>query len=330
MHAKPYNAILGEIFRCKYIHDDSVTTYLAEQVSHHPPVTAVMLLNKQKGFSVNATLKPKSKFHANSATTLLEGDITFGVHPHQEKYKVIFPSVLARGLIFGTQCIEVYEHLKLSCEKTGFSADINFVSSPANGVDGVVKKGNEILYKISGQITDKVMIQSTGTKKSMIFFDAHQLPKVIRYVKPVAKQLDYESRRVWHKVTYNIKKSEFTQANVEKHIVEQAQREIRAKREQKKEVWVPRHFKQISENIWHCIYFSEKEEPPLETFEVFQPDEHELRFIKKHFPNHKALEMAAKTNHKGTNKSTESTGSPDNTNTQSFHEESVADEADEQ
>jgi hypothetical protein len=37
---KPYNPILGETFRCYWLHPNgSKTFYLAEQVSHHPPVS---------------------------------------------------------------------------------------------------------------------------------------------------------------------------------------------------------------------------------------------------------------------------------------------------
>lgn len=37
---KPYNPILGETFRCCWVHPTgSKTFYIAEQVSHHPPVS---------------------------------------------------------------------------------------------------------------------------------------------------------------------------------------------------------------------------------------------------------------------------------------------------
>lgn len=36
---KPYNPILGETFRCYWLHPNgSKTFYVSEQVSHHPPV----------------------------------------------------------------------------------------------------------------------------------------------------------------------------------------------------------------------------------------------------------------------------------------------------
>jgi hypothetical protein len=52
MHCKPYNAIHGEVFACKFIQDDSKTFYIAEQVSHHPPISALYLVNPQKNYSL--------------------------------------------------------------------------------------------------------------------------------------------------------------------------------------------------------------------------------------------------------------------------------------
>jgi len=38
---KPYNPILGEFFRCRYDYPNGTTAYyIAEQVSHHPPISA--------------------------------------------------------------------------------------------------------------------------------------------------------------------------------------------------------------------------------------------------------------------------------------------------
>ena len=43
---KPYNPILGETFRCYWLHPNgSKTFYVAEQVSHHPPVYFLCINN---------------------------------------------------------------------------------------------------------------------------------------------------------------------------------------------------------------------------------------------------------------------------------------------
>ena len=61
---KPYNPILGELFRCCWRHPNGSTTfYIAEQVSHHPPVSALYVTNRQDGFTLSASILAKSKFY---------------------------------------------------------------------------------------------------------------------------------------------------------------------------------------------------------------------------------------------------------------------------
>jgi len=61
---KPYNPILGETFRCYWDHPSgSRTFYIAEQVSHHPPVSAFYVSNKKDGFVISAAILAKSKFY---------------------------------------------------------------------------------------------------------------------------------------------------------------------------------------------------------------------------------------------------------------------------
>jgi len=61
---KPYNPVLGETFRCMWTHPNgSKSFYIAEQVSHHPPVSAFYVSNKKDGFVISASITAKSKFY---------------------------------------------------------------------------------------------------------------------------------------------------------------------------------------------------------------------------------------------------------------------------
>jgi oxysterol-binding protein-related protein 8 len=63
---KPLNPILGEHFTCKWKFDDgSESLYLAEQVSHHPPMSAYFYMNPEHHIRVDGLLKPRSKFLGN-------------------------------------------------------------------------------------------------------------------------------------------------------------------------------------------------------------------------------------------------------------------------
>lgn len=62
---KPYNPILGETFRCCWFHPqtNSHTFYIAEQVSHHPPVSAFHVSNRKDGFCISGSITAKSRFY---------------------------------------------------------------------------------------------------------------------------------------------------------------------------------------------------------------------------------------------------------------------------
>ena len=63
---KPLNPILGEHFACKWKFDDGTESlYLAEQVSHHPPMSAYFYMNPDHHIRIDGLVKPRSKFLGN-------------------------------------------------------------------------------------------------------------------------------------------------------------------------------------------------------------------------------------------------------------------------
>lgn len=71
---KPYNPILGEVFR-SYWHNtktDSKTFYVAEQISHHPPVSSFYVTNRKEGFCIYGTVLARSKFYGMCYYLLLK------------------------------------------------------------------------------------------------------------------------------------------------------------------------------------------------------------------------------------------------------------------
>jgi hypothetical protein len=98
---KPYNPVLGEFFRCRYeFQDGSEAAYIAEQVSHHPPISAYHYANPRHGILIDGEARPKSRFLGNSAGTIMCGysRLTFTKH-HNETYEISNPNVYARGVL---------------------------------------------------------------------------------------------------------------------------------------------------------------------------------------------------------------------------------------
>lgn len=84
---KPYNPILGETFRCYWQHPNGTRTfYIAEQVSHHPPISAFYVTNRQEGFSISCSILAKSKFFGNSTSAILDGVATLSLLPRGKSH----------------------------------------------------------------------------------------------------------------------------------------------------------------------------------------------------------------------------------------------------
>ena len=84
---KPYNPIIGESFHCSWRvpgsegREDVFLYYTAEQVSHHPPISAFHFECPQQGLSLDASIYTKSKFNGMSICAVMVGKREFPLHP---------------------------------------------------------------------------------------------------------------------------------------------------------------------------------------------------------------------------------------------------------
>ena len=88
---KPYNPIIGETFSCVVDTAESRVSYIAEQCSHHPPVSAFYLENQKKQYCATGYVWTKSQFTGNSAVSNMVGriDIHLPKFDEQVGWKVI-------------------------------------------------------------------------------------------------------------------------------------------------------------------------------------------------------------------------------------------------
>jgi len=102
-HSKPYNPGLGELFKCSWEHeeDNSVTYYMAEQVSHHPPISAYYSYNKKRKLVFEGFLEPKTSFSINNATTSITGRNSITLQSFKERYNIKYANVVAKSIFLG-------------------------------------------------------------------------------------------------------------------------------------------------------------------------------------------------------------------------------------
>lgn len=262
---KPYNPVLGEIFQCEYnLEDGSTMTYFAEQVSHHPPISAFHLENKKKGIIGNGYYYPKSKFLGNSAASMADGVLNMQLLNHNEVYTVTWPNVYARGILFGALLMELGGKTSIVCEQSGISTEIEFktkgyFTGDYNVVVGKVKNAKgKTLYSISGKWNETLVLKDHESGESFDFFNSKTEKVTPKVVAPIDEQGENESRKLWANVTESILRNDIDTANAEKTKIEEKQRKERREREDASEGWDPVHFEEHGKGVY--IYKKTKEQ----------------------------------------------------------------------
>jgi len=280
---KPYNPILGEIFRCSWRNEEggsqdkaSVTHYVAEQVSHHPPVSALYICNRKEGFVINGSIHPRSKFLGTSAVSIMEGEAVVTLLAFDEEYTITFPSAYARGILFGTLLMELCGSVTITCPKNNLKTEIEFKAKSFwggeyNVISGKIKNTNkgDTLYSIAGKWDSIINITHSKSKQTSVLWEvpkgARRLP---RFVRPLDEQEQNESQRLWIAVTEAIKKKDQKIATDEKTKLEEAQRAGVKERAEKGTAWVPRLFTTPDNGTaWEYRYLNASPYDPSEGIE---------------------------------------------------------------
>lgn len=252
---KPYNPLLGEVFYCYWDHtDNSRSIYVAEQVVHHPPISAVYVENRKHNLTMNAQIWTKSKFLGNSAASINVGEANFHLCNLGEVYVMDFPTAYACGLFLGRLRMELGGKQTIKCEKSGLICEIEFKTKPMFGGDynriagkiRSIKDESKVFYSFEGK-WDGVITFKDAKGKEEVFFDADNSTILKKFVSKIENQGEWESRRVWVKVTEALRKNDHDEATKEKTRLEDAQRERKREREEKNTPYVTKHFHLVND-----------------------------------------------------------------------------------
>lgn len=117
-------------------------------------------------------------------------------------------------VFFFTLSLELGGQVTIKCPKTGYHAEIDFLTKPfyggkRNRIQGEIYAPNEkksflsIYGEWSGLMEAKY---NDGTKtKPEVFVDVNRIPIFKKQVRPVMEQDEDESRKVWKEVTAGLK-----------------------------------------------------------------------------------------------------------------------------
>ncbi|KAI9474839.1 hypothetical protein BDB00DRAFT_860179 [Zychaea mexicana] len=248
---KPYNPVLGEIFRSRWRYANGTEAiYVAEQVSHHPPISAYHYASPENGVTIQGNLRPKPKFLGNSAATLMEGFSTITMARwDDEKYCITMPNVYARGILFGKMIMELGDSCYVKCPENGFVCELDFktkgfFSGQYNVVTGKIKNEatGQVLKEISGTWSNELFISPPKSSKKQSLFDVKKSMIHPMIVEHEHRQEDQESRRLWAKVTDAIKRQDMDVATDEKMSIEDRQRAEAKERQKQDNQFESRYF----------------------------------------------------------------------------------------
>ncbi|AQZ12393.1 OSH7 (YHR001W) and OSH6 (YKR003W) [Zygosaccharomyces parabailii] len=266
---KPLNPVLGEHFTCYWdLPNRQQAFYIAEQVRHHPPESCYFYMIPESGIRIDGTCIPKSRFLGNSTAAIMEGESVLQFlnikdkNGKPEKYILTQPNMYARGILFGKMRLEMGDHMII--KSPSFQVDVEFktkgfISGTYDAIYGVIKDyhGTDI-YEITGKWNDVMYIKDLRDKQAtkQVLFDTHHDSPSRPKVRPLSEQGEYESRRLWKKVTDALARRDHETATREKLKIEDYQRELAKKRLEDGVEFYPKLFRTATpgEDLNYYIY----------------------------------------------------------------------------
>ncbi len=235
---KPYNPVLGEVFRTYWLNPvtGSRTFYIAEQVSHHPPITSFYVSNRQEGYCIYGTILVRSKFYGNSVSAIMEGYVKIILLNRGEEYLVTLPYANCKGVLIGKMTMELGGKVKIECAKTGYSSEIEFKLKPllssneaSNHIDGKIKFANkETLSALTGKWDGEIVLhEKASDERVQLWNPTREMieKRLKRFIVPMEEQSEFESERLWFKVSQAIRACNQYLATEEKTRIEAKQRQ---------------------------------------------------------------------------------------------------------
>ncbi|CAM9598758.1 unnamed protein product [Lampetra planeri] len=151
---KPFNPVLGETYEC--IREDKGFRFVAEQVSHHPPISACHC--ESKTFVLWQDVRWKNKFWGKSMEILPLGTVSLNLPKYGDLYEWNKVTSCIHNILNGPRWIEHYGEITIRNRRSGgCSCKLTFVkgnywNSNVNEVQGAVMDADgKVLHRLFGK-----------------------------------------------------------------------------------------------------------------------------------------------------------------------------------
>jgi hypothetical protein len=233
---KPLNAFLGELF-IGHWRDEEIgeTRLVAEQVSHHPPITACYLRNDKHGVWAQGFTQQEITF-SGTVNIKQKGYALLHFDKHDEDYLIPVPNIKVKGLLSGTPYPELSGEYSL-ISSNGYVSHLKFTGKSffgggqKNGLEAKLyhaDRPNETLYTVKGAWNGELTFRN-GSGDEIDTFNVNNLESVNIQVAHLAEQDPWESRKAWGA----------------KSRIEQGQRHMREAEAAQGQKWQPVFFQRV-------------------------------------------------------------------------------------
>lgn len=244
-----------------------LVSYLTEQTSHHPPVSAFFIDCPEKGLTARGFDQLSAKFTGTSIK-VTPGEHNLGIFINlakrdNEQYQLTHPAAHLGGLLRGSLSVTVGDICYVTCTKTKIKTILHYLEEgwlgkTQNKVEGVVFRydpDNDNKMRIRDVPDKDVLARISGNWKESVFYtlgpkfdtqtliiDLSPLSVAPKILPPEELQLPNESLRFWSGVTEAITSRQFSRATTLKQELEERQRQKARQREETGTTWQPRFF----------------------------------------------------------------------------------------
>lgn len=259
---KPFNPVLGETFE---LEKDGFRA-ISEQVSHHPPLSAIHC--DHANYSFYAHSKVSTSFKGTYLKIKPVGKFHLCFHKYGDHYVWEKPYTNVNNIIVGKINVDHHGKLNIINTKTNHSAKIvlkkrGWFSKDPHFVSGsVFSPDNTQLYQIEGYWSSSLKVKNLQTMEEIIgytlppplpeyeysyFFSEFALqlnlpPELLDNIAPTDSRRRPDQRA--------LEEADLELAAREKHRIEEKQRSMRKAREERGEEWNPVWFHLNEEGDW--------------------------------------------------------------------------------
>lgn len=165
-------------------------SYLTEQTSHHPPVSAFHIACPEKGISARGFDQISAKFTGTSVK-VIPGEHNLGIFITLDKrdgetYQLTHPAAHLGGILRGSLTVSVSEIAYFTCPKTKIKTILHYVEEgwlgrTTNKIDGVIFKydpENDDKTRVQDVPEEDILARLSGPWREKVVFTLGSRPVV--------------------------------------------------------------------------------------------------------------------------------------------------------